>query len=353
MTRRSVDAALQRLLLRHELDHVDRHLGIHAWQSHRDRGAAASQRLDCLREERAIADALEREVDALAGHPAHRPDEVARERMRRAELPCEIELRGHEVRDDDRVRAGEPGAHYRRQADASGSDDEDARTGPNCGGVNDRADTRHHGATDEGRELQWNVGADRKEAHLRHDRALGETRHAEEVLHLASSSVQPARSVEQHSGRAHRATGRAERGPTGTAVLAAAAASSPQEDDVVVWLDARYIRADLFHDPGTFVTKDGRQGVLRSPLTKCQSLWQTPAAAIRTSTSPARGESRTRSSTSNGVRGAWSTAAFTRISPDASGPLPRSRAGLYAPGTHHLSSPRAPGPRRCFKAGAS
>ncbi len=112
----------------------------------------------------------------------------------------------------------------------------------------------------EGRELQWNVGADRKEAHLRHDRALGETRHAEEVLHLASSSVQPARTVEQHAGRAHRATGRAERGPTGTAVLAAAAASSPKEDDVVAWLDARHMRADLFHDPGTFVTKDGWQG---------------------------------------------------------------------------------------------
>src|SRR5206468_8480313 len=68
MTRRSVDAAPKRLLLRHELDHVDRHLGIHAWQSNRHRSSAASQRLDCLREKRAIADALEREVDALACH---------------------------------------------------------------------------------------------------------------------------------------------------------------------------------------------------------------------------------------------------------------------------------------------
>jgi len=29
---------------------------------------------------------------------------------------------------------------------------------------------------------------------------------------------------------------------------------------VVAWLDARHIRADLFHDPGTFVTEDGWQG---------------------------------------------------------------------------------------------
>lgn len=29
---------------------------------------------------------------------------------------------------------------------------------------------------------------------------------------------------------------------------------------MVAWLDARHIRADLFHDPGTFVTEDGRQG---------------------------------------------------------------------------------------------
>jgi len=36
-----------------------------------------------------------------------------------------------------------------------------------------------------------------------------------------------------------------------------------------------------------------------------------------------------------------------------SGPLPRSRAGLYAPGTHHLGNPGAPGLRRCFKAGSS
>jgi len=29
---------------------------------------------------------------------------------------------------------------------------------------------------------------------------------------------------------------------------------------VVAWFDARHIRADLFHDPGTFVTEDGWQG---------------------------------------------------------------------------------------------
>ena len=86
---------------------------------------------------------------------------------------------------------------------------------------------------------------------------------------------------------------------------AAAAAGQEGEDDVVALLVARGVRPDLRDDPGALVAaRHGKMPAGMSPVAMWSSEWHSPEATILTCSSPGRGSSSSRPSTTSYLPGA-------------------------------------------------
>ena len=116
---------------------------------------------------------LEGDIDAIAGHTPDFANRVVRARVYRlrcAEFRGESELLVREIDGDDLTRAGEPRAENDAEAHASQAHHRDRLPRLEFGGVDDRADPGQHGAAEQSRELERQVGVDLHAGLARHNR---------------------------------------------------------------------------------------------------------------------------------------------------------------------------------------
>ena len=82
--------------------------------------------------------------------------------------------------------------------------------------------------------------------------------------------------------------------------LRAVAAGAEAHHHVVAGLDARDVRADLLDDARALVAEDVGEHLRRQEVPMVMSVWHSPVATIRTSTSSSRGSSSSTSASVNG-----------------------------------------------------
>ena len=261
---RSADvAALQRALLGHEIDRRQRHGRGRRRQAGRDRGAAAAGDLVGELEGPDRAGELEGELDPAAGGAPHLLGTVrvpGAEGRRGAELAREGQLVVGEVDGDDLARPGGDGTQQRAQADAAQADHRHRGAGLHPCGVDHRAHAGEHGAAEQRRLVERQLGVDLDQRVARHRGVLGKAGDAQVMLHRrAVGPVQPARAREQRAcavrGRARLAQGR----PALGAGAAMAAGRHEHADHMIAAGEVGDARPDLLDDAGRLVPERHRQ----------------------------------------------------------------------------------------------
>ena len=168
-------------------------------------------------------------------------------------------------------------------------------------GVDHRTDAGEHGAAEQGRLVERQLGIDLDQRAARDRGVLGEARDAEMVVdRRAVGPVQPARAREQRAGAVRRRTRLAQAGRP--------SAHGPQWPQDGTNTQTTWSPRARSSTPGpTSSTMPAASwpsaigiGRGRSPLITDRSEWHRPAALIRTSTSPGPGGSSSSSSITSG-----------------------------------------------------
>ncbi len=279
-----------------------------------DDGAAGARRPPGLLDRALGADRLERVVRAAAGDVLHRGDGVhpvsGLDDVGRTERPGELELLRPRVDGDDPGRAGEPRSLDDVRADAAAAPHGHARALLNVSGVRDGAVAGEHRAPDERCRVERHIPADADGRGLGHDRMARERRDRVEVMEGRPVQAEAARPVGQRPLRRHPGSERAE-----VRAAAPTLARTRRRRGRARARRGRLSRGSRrpARPPRRCPRPRGRaragSGSGRWPSTTCRSLWHTPQAAMRTSTSPAFGGARSTSRTSTGRPGSHSTAA--------------------------------------------
>src|SRR5881628_1939295 len=157
---RAVAAAEDRLVLVEGVDHeVERRADLR----HADDGerAARAEGVERLADDGDAADRLEGVVGAPARQVADGGDGVVLgrvDRVRGAETPRQLELRGHDVDRDDPGRPGQHAALHAGEPDAAEAEDGDRGAGLDARPIEHRADPRHDAAADQRRAVEGHAG---------------------------------------------------------------------------------------------------------------------------------------------------------------------------------------------------
>ena len=211
-----------------------------------------------------------------------------------------------EIDADDLVGADHARALDHVEADAAQAEHDDIGARLDLGGVDHRADAGGHAAADVADLVERRVLADLGQRDLRQHGVVGEGRAAHVVVDRLAADARsgwcrPASAPLPWVARmaVHRLVLRDRQR------FALPAFRRVERDDVVAGFDAGDARADLQHHARALVAEDGGEQALRiaRPSRVNSSVWQTPVALISTSTSPARGPSRSTSSISSGFVG--------------------------------------------------
>jgi hypothetical protein len=180
------------------------------------------------------------------------------------------------------------------EADAAEAEDDDVRAGLDLGREEHRADAGRHAAADVADDVERRVGADLRERDLGHDDVVRERRRPHVVQQRLAVEREAARAVGHQSLALRRADLLAEVGLPRQAELALPALGRVERDDVVVLGERRHARRRprRRRPAPSWPRIAGNRPSGSSPDKVNQSVWQMPVALTSTSTSPARGPSR-------------------------------------------------------------
>ena len=244
-----------------------------------DERARVPEHLETLRDRLRTADDVEDEVELLA-----RPG------VRRAETPRRVQLPLVEVERVDLRGAGDPRALHRGEPDGAAADHADTRSFPDLRRLEHRADAGRDRAADQARLLDGQLFRDGNRSGLVHDRARRERAELERLEQLLSrprASRRAARGgVRQRrsSPRAHqRHSPHGDRQPRTTRSPTRSATPSPTASTT----------------PAPSCPSNTGSGCPNPVSSTCRSVWQTPVASSRTSTSPGPGSSISSSTSSS------------------------------------------------------
>ena len=180
--------------------------------------------------------------------------------VRCAEVTGMLQAGRLDVGHDDRMRARQPGAHHRREADAASADDQQRRTRNSTSHVQHRADSGDHRAPRDRRHRRRHPLRYPHHRHLGHHHVLGQARHPHQVMHRLAVESQPSRAIaRQPTGlRLHPPTLTQHR-LTGDAEPAHPTPRPPQQRHRIAGPHPLDARTDGLHPPGSFVADHHRQ----------------------------------------------------------------------------------------------
>ena len=254
-------AALQRPLVRHQGDDIDRERRIGRRQACGDGGSAPSrhrhrafQRTDRPRH-------FEHDIAATVRHFPHGSDRILARfhHCGRADLERERELILGKIDGNHLRRAGSDRTQHGCEPDPAKPDHRDRLPGLHIGRVDDRPHSGQHGTAEQRGLVQRQVWVHFHQRPTRHHRMRSEGGYAEMVVHRAVAVMQSNARPEQRTGavgdRPRCAQCRTALG-TGQAVPAA---RHEHHHDVIADREITDILAQRLDDPGRFVPQRHRQ----------------------------------------------------------------------------------------------